>query len=317
LSRDVVEALLDRAPSDQLPPKEVRDVAETALSRGSEAAIQRWWIEHGIRVVASDEARAAEPAHHATVDNRTLAGALAAGETLDSILDQLAPLAIDQFDSEALALLEAHPWIAAQREHAHRALVRCVELQRARPDEAATLETVRTQIGERSRSWNLDDWSGVLFECFGGDSRPGLAEAIQRRPYCLDFEPSNFVGDCVRLGVVDEVLRALETLDDQTHIGRACDLLDVAGDAGARAAVAVIRERILTDPRPFAPDELLPWLTVEDVVARWDTFVSTSSHSMMINARALVKVGGVALVDRIGDQLANLLAQSRAPVLPD
>jgi hypothetical protein len=121
----------------------------------------------------------------------------------------------------------------------------------------------------------------------------------------------------VRLGVVDEVLRALETLDEQTHIGRACDLLDVASDAAARAAVVVIRERFLTDPRPFAPDGLLPWLTVEDVVARWDTFVSTSSYSMMINARALVKVGGVALVDRIGDQLASVLAQSRAHVSPD
>jgi hypothetical protein len=338
-----VEAILDRAPRRAEPDRDILDAAGRVLVHASDEAVERWKRERGVSVTReSDNGGAARALalEHArrwlragddveltpavieaarTLDGglarstqtaqRMVAAAQADGWPEDGPLDGLELSLVDHYDLETLAMLVDRPWRPRQSAVAYRVVLRCAALQAALPQEESTLRVVRAQVAEAFREWRFDDWEAAMLAVFGGGPPVSLEDALRAWPWALSYASTNFARDCVQLGIVDDLLDLLaQQPADEWSPERICELLPWASEAAVKAAVAALREAFRSNEIVYVRDELLPWLTVEDIVARWDALVSTSMSSMLYGP-LLAKVGGVGLVDRVGDRLVELPAR--------
>ncbi len=344
LPHAAVEAILDRAPRRAEPHQDILDAAGRVLVHASDEAIERWKREHSVSVIRRRDKREAaralalEDARRwlgaggddveltpavieaaRTLDGglerstqtaqRMVAAAQADGWPEDGPLDGLELSLVDHYDLETLAMFVDRPWRPRQSAVAYRVVLRCAALQAALPQEEPTLRVVRAQVAEAFREWRFDDWEAAMLAVFGGGAPVSIEDALRVRPWVLSYSSANFVRDCVQLGIVDDLLGLLaQQPADEWSPKRICELLPWASEAAAQAAIAALREAFRSNEIVYVRDELLPWLTVEDIVARWDALVSTSMSSMLYGP-LLAKVGGVGLVDRVGDRLVELPAR--------
>lgn len=346
LSREVVDELIARANFHWEIPKQIVDAMEQVLNCASDEAIARWASEHGVHVdaaskrsaqsaAAAEQRRAAErwiagetqieltpslieltrtlrggPVRVAREGRARVADAKARGWKDNDALEAIELSLVDDYDVETLAMLIDRPWEDRENAVAYRTVVRCAEL--LRDGENATLRALQAQVIERFAEWTYEYWETAILAAFGGVQTITLEEALAAQPYAFVIPPLAFTRDCQQLRITDQVLALIERFaEPRTRVEMMCELLPFASESARERAVRAVRDTFRETPYVPALDSTLPWLEVEDVIARWDTLAGPTSFGLL-DGPLLTKLGGVALVDRVGDALVALLAEHRA-----
>lgn len=176
---------------------------------------------------------------------------------------------------------------------------------RAERDGGVDLRALRGRVGRAFEGVANGAWSRWVCARCSAATPPATVSDAPLEECAYQFEP-RFRDECAVLGIVDDVLEESAKCSDDTLIWTHQRLLDLAGSEQRSRCVPKLLEVLDRTGRYASLICFIHSLSVDDIVERW-TWLDRPTFRAVFESEVVLKLGGTAAVDGIGDKVIEHL----------